>query len=121
MTAVVLEKVLVSTQPVIPDKNEIHTNENVLPQKTIDHNSIAEEYTDQNNTVIDLIMQTQLKTEPITTPEPSNLRCHFNKFCLVLFVFFSFLNNHVCSLINPNTHMCSFIRRILYCTKAAAI
>lgn len=72
MAVVVLEKVLVSTQPVLPEKNDIHTNENVLPQKTIDYNSIAEEITDQNDTVIDLIMQTQLKTEPITTPEPSN-------------------------------------------------
>ncbi|XP_055322734.1 uncharacterized protein LOC129578351 isoform X1 [Sitodiplosis mosellana] len=70
MTVVVLEKVLVSTQPVFPEKFDVQTNENVLPQKTIDYNSIAEEFTDQNDTVIDLIMQTQLKTEPITTPEP---------------------------------------------------
>lgn len=72
MTAVVLEKVLVSTQAVFVDKFDVQTNENVLPQKTIDYNSIAEEFTDQNDTVIDVIMQTQLKTEPITTPEPSN-------------------------------------------------
>lgn len=83
MAVVVLEKVLVSTQPVFPEKFDVQTNENVLPQKTIDYNSIAEEFTDQNDTVIDLIMQTQLKTEPITTPEPSTLlkcyafSCHF--------------------------------------------
>lgn len=71
MTVVVLEKVLVSTQPVYPERFDVQTNENVLPQKTIDYNSIAEEFIDQNDTVIDLIMQTQLKTEPITTPEPS--------------------------------------------------
>lgn len=73
MAVVVLEKVLVSTQPVYPEKYDIQTNENVLPQKTIDYNSVAEEITDQNDTVIDLIMQTQLKTEPITTPEPSKI------------------------------------------------
>lgn len=76
MTVVVMGNVLVSTQPVLPEKNEIQTNENVLPQKTIDYNSIAEEFTGQNDSVIDPIMHTQLKTEPITTPEPSNL--HFN-------------------------------------------
>lgn len=75
MPAVVLETVLVSTQPAIPDKNDIQTNENVLPQKTFDYNSIADDFTDQNGTVIDLIMQTQLKTEPITTPEPSMNYC----------------------------------------------
>lgn len=73
VTVVVLEKVLVSTQPVYPEKFDVHTNENVLPQKTIDHNSIAEEFIDQNDTFIDSIMHTQLKTEPITTPEPSTL------------------------------------------------
>lgn len=75
---VVLEKVLVSTQSVYLEKADVQTNENVLPQKTIDYNSIAEEFSDQNNTVIDLIMQTQLKTEPITTPEPSICSAHFN-------------------------------------------
>lgn len=67
----VLEKVLFSTQSVYQEKADDQTNENILPQKTIDYNSIAEEFTDENDTVIDLIMQTQLKTEPITTPEPS--------------------------------------------------
>lgn len=71
MPVVVMGKVLVSTQSVFPEKFDGQTNENVLPQKTIDYNSIAEEFVDQNDTVIDLIMQTQLKTEPVTTPEPS--------------------------------------------------
>lgn len=70
ITAVVLEKVLVTTHPVVPAKFGLSNSDNVNPQKTIDYNSIAEEFTDQNDTVIDLIMQTQLKTEPITTPEP---------------------------------------------------
>lgn len=84
MTAVVLEKVLVTTQPVYPAKFGIQPNENVLPQKTIDYNSVAEEFTDnQNETVIDLIMQTQLKTEPVTTPEPSMI--------LILHLLYSFV------------------------------
>lgn len=84
MTAVVLEKVLVTTQPVYPAKFGIQSNENVLPQKTIDYNSVAEEFTDnQNETVIDLIMQTQLKTEPVTTPEPSMI--------LILHLLYSFV------------------------------
>lgn len=82
MTAVALEKTLVTQQPSNLSKNlngdgvgdgdsgSIRSKENISPQKTIDYNSIAEEFTEQNGTVIDLIMQTQLKTEPITTPEP---------------------------------------------------
>lgn len=76
ITAVVLEKVLVTTHPVLPAKFGSSHTDTVNPQKTIDYNSIAEEFTDQNDTVIDLIMQTQLKTEPITTPEPR--MCSFN-------------------------------------------
>lgn len=77
MTAVVLEKSLVTQQPILSKKlnggggsSGNPPNENVLPQKTIDYNSITEEFTEQNETGIDLILQTQLKTEPITTPEP---------------------------------------------------
>lgn len=77
MTAVVLEKSLVTQPPVPPKKlnggSGVPSNENVLPQKTIDYNSITEEFAEQNETVIDLIMQTQLKTEPITTPEPRKI------------------------------------------------
>lgn len=62
----VLENVLVSTQPVIPEKLE--TNENASPQKTIDYNSIVDEFIEQNDTIV---IPTHLKTEPITTPEPS--------------------------------------------------
>lgn len=80
MTAVVLEKSLVTQQPIPPKKlnggSGASSNENVLPQKTIDYNSIAEEFAEQNDTVIDLIMQTQLKTEPITTPEPRKISSH---------------------------------------------
>lgn len=64
MAAVVLEKSLVTQQP------NAASNENVVIQEKKDYNSIARE---ENDTVIDLIMQTQLKTEPITTPEPRKI------------------------------------------------
>lgn len=71
MSTLILVKEPMSTQPTFIDRNDIQTNENLVPQKTIDHNSIAEEVHDRNDTAIDVIVQTQLKTEPVTTPEPS--------------------------------------------------
>lgn len=107
MAVVVLEKVLVSTQPVFPEKFDVQTNENVLPQKTIDYNSIAEEFIDQNDTVIDLIMQTKLKTEPITTPEPSILlkcyafSCDFRILIEILFFLVKFFPLGYCIVQRP--------------------
>lgn len=72
MSTIILEQQVASTQPTFALKNDILTNENLVPQKTIDYNSIAEEYVERNDTAIDLIMQTSLRTEPVTTPEPRN-------------------------------------------------
>lgn len=86
MTTILLDKEQVGTQPTLSEKDDIQTNENMLPQKTIDYNSIAEEFTDRNDTAIDLIMQTQLKTEPVTTPEPSNKYQNIKKYLFSLYL-----------------------------------
>lgn len=72
MSSILLEKEPIITQPTFIDRNDIRTNENLVPLKTIDYNSIAEEIVERNETAIDAIVQTQLKTEIVTTPEPSN-------------------------------------------------
>lgn len=72
MPTIIVEQQITSTQSTFALKNDILTNENVVPQKTIDYNSIAEEYIERNDTTIDLILHTSLRTEPVTTPEPRN-------------------------------------------------
>lgn len=82
-TTILLDKEQVSTSPILSEKDDILTNEGLLPQKTIDYNSIADEFADQNNTAVDLVMQTQLKTQPATTPEPSKFVLPFYSFILL--------------------------------------
>lgn len=72
MSSILIEhKQPIITQPTFIDRNDMQTNENLIPLKTIDYNSIAEEIVERNESAIDAVVQTHLKTEIVTTPEPS--------------------------------------------------